>query len=358
MVNKVCFFTNKIYLSGGAERVTCTLASDFAARGIDTTVITQDSTECGYPLHKDVKIVATKTNCRIPGLRLLIRCLHLRRLIKTLAPDAAISFMVDNNLILSLFTLGLPCVRIGSDRIYPGIIKGVRAWLCRILYPLTDGFVFQTEEAKACFGGKFRDRSTVIANPLVGSIPPRADTVTRDVVTVGRLTSQKNHRLLIQAFDTFHATHSDYTLRLYGKGEEQEALQQLVEERQLQGCVHLMGTSQTVLQDIAGAAMFVLTSDYEGMPNALAEAMALGIPSISTDCLGGGAAALIEDGVNGRLIPCNDEEALVAAMTELADTPEMAARLGASSAGLQQKLSVETVAGEWLAYIESLKANR
>lgn len=351
MVHKVCFFTNKISLSGGAERVICTLASDFAARGIDTTIITQESTECGYPIHPEVKVVATKTGCRIPGLRLLVRCMKLRKVVKELAPDAAISFMVDNNLILSLFTLGLPCVRIGSDRIFPKVVTGIRAKLCPLIYPLSDGFVFQTEEARNCFGGKFRDRATVIANPLVGNIPSRAEEVSSYIVSVGRLTGQKRHDMLIRAFGQFHKTHPEYTLRIYGSGEKKSELQGLIDELGLSEHARLMGTSKTVLADIADAKMFVMASDYEGMPNALAEAIALGIPCISTDCLGGGAAALIRDGINGLLTPTGDEQALVDAMTTLAEDEALANRLGKAGSELRHTLSVSTISQQWLDYI-------
>lgn len=352
MVNKVCFFTNKIFLSGGAERVICTLASDFAARGIDTTIITQESTECGYPVHPDVRIIATKVRCKIPGLRLFARCLRLRKVIKELAPDAAISFMVDNNLILSLFTVGLNCVRIGSDRVFPKVISGIRPYLCKLIYPLADGIVFQTKEARDCFAGKVWKRSTVIANPLVGSIPPRAEQLTKDVVSVGRLTRQKNHELLIRAFGEFHKTYPEYKLRIYGGGERKDELQSLIDSLGLSDCAYLMGTSKTVLKDISGAAMFVMTSDYEGMPNALAEAIALGIPSISTDCLGGGAAALIQDGVNGILIPVNDEEKLVSAMNTLAQDAALAKRLGDKGQEMKQTLSVGAITQQWLDYIQ------
>ena len=351
MVNKVCFFTNRIVLSGGAERVICTLASDFAARGIDTTIITQESTQCGYPLDSRVKVVATKTKCKIPGLRLLVRCIKLRKAIKELAPDVAISFMVDYNLMLALFAAGFPCVRIGSERIYPKRVKGIRAKLCPVIYPLTDGFVFQTEEAKKCFGGKFRDRSTVIANPLVGNIPTRAEQINKYIVSVGRLTDQKRHDILIRAFEEFRRTHPEYSLRIYGDGELKADLQALIDELGLSDCAHLMGSSKTVLADIADAKMFVMTSDFEGMPNALAEAIALGIPSVSTDCLGGGAAALIRHGENGLLVPIGDRQAVVEAMTTLAEDEAMASRLGETGKELKHTLSVDAIAQQWLTYI-------
>lgn len=354
MVSKVCFFTNKIYLSGGAERVICTLASEFAARGIDTTIITQESTECGYPLHPDVKIRATKTNCKLPGLRFLMRCFQLRKMLKEIAPDVAISFMVDNNLILSFLGLGLPCIRIGSDRIFPGIVRGMRRYLCRLLYPFLQGFVFQTEEARNCFWGSLYERAAIIKNPLVGDIPERNTIVSNDIVTVGRLSKQKNHKLLIRAFFEFTKEYPGYRLLIYGKGEEYENLNKLIQDLKMQKKVYLMGTSRTVLKEISGAKMFVLTSDYEGMPNVLAEAMAVGLPCVSTDCLGGGAAALINSGVNGLLVPIGDIEKLASAMKQIAKDDLLANQLGEEAKKVRNTLAVSTISEEWLNYIDKV----
>lgn len=354
MVSKVCFYTNKIYLSGGAERVICTLASEFMTRGIDTTIITQESTECGYPLHPDIKVLATKTDCKIPGVRLLKRCFQLRQMLKVIAPDVVISFMVDSNLILSLFAIGLPCLRIGSDRIYPNVVRGMRRCLCRLLYPFTQGFVFQTEEARNCFSGRFYERATVIGNPLVADIPKRNAIIANYIVTVGRLSKQKNHQLLIRAFSEFSKEYSDYQLQIHGKGEEHENLEMIIQQLGMQEKVFLLGTSDTVLKEISHAKMFVLTSDYEGMPNVLAEAMAIGLPCVSTDCLGGGAAALINNGVNGLLVPVGDIEKLILAMKQIAKNDMMANKLGEEAKKIVNSLAVSTISDEWLQYIDSI----
>jgi glycosyltransferase involved in cell wall biosynthesis len=156
---------------------------------------------------------------------------------------------------------------------------------------------------------------------------------------------------LIRAFGDFHKTHPAHSLRIYGDGERKAELQALINELGLSDCAHLMGTSKTVLVDIADAQMFAMASDYEGMPNALAEAMALGIPCISTDCLGGGAAALIQDGINGILIPIGDEQALVESITKLAEDEALASQFGNEGKKLKHTLSVEAISQQWLNYI-------
>ena len=357
-VKKVCFFINKITLAGGAERVICNLASEFAARGIEATIITQASTDCGYPLHPGVQVVATKTGCRIPGLRLFLRCIKLRKLVKSMQPDVLISFMTMNNILALIFTVGLSVPRICSERIYPGLIKGFRAKLRDFTYPLSDGFVFQTQEAKDFFNEKIKQRSTIIYNPLVDNIPARSDARAKTIVTAGRLTKQKNHALLIRSFAAFHKEFPDYKLVIYGEGEQRAALQQQIAELGLEDCAFLPGASKTLLKEMTSAAMFVLSSDYEGMPNVLAEAMAIGLPCISTDCIGGGAKALIRHGVNGLLVPRGEEQPLLDAMRSLAENEALAESLGREASKLKETLSNQRITQQWLEYIRLVLARQ
>ena len=354
IIKKICFSVNKISLSGGAERVICNLASNLSEKGIETIIITQENTESGYPLHRDVKVVATKTSCRIPGLRLLVRCIKLRKLVKEINPDVLISFMTLNNIIAIISTLGVKVPLICSERIYPGVIKGILSHLRRLTYPLSEGFVFQTEYAKEFFNTKIQNRSTVIFNPLVDNIPERSESTVKSVVTAGRMTLQKNHALLIKAFKLFLEKHPDYKLIIYGKGEEKANLEILIKDLNLQNNVILPGTSNTLLKDISNASMFVLSSDYEGMPNVLAEAMAIGLPCVSTDCVGGGAKALIEDRVNGILVPCGDEKLLCDAMIEIVSNEELGRKLGSEATKIKDSLSSNNIANQWLDYIHKV----
>lgn len=108
------------------------------------------------------------------------------------------------------------------------------------------------------------------------------------IVAAGRLAPQKNFSLLIKAFARFNKHHPEYTLRIYGEGELREELTNLTNSLQIAEKVELPGRSVSLLQEMNSAAMFVLTSDYEGMPNVLLEAMCMGMPVISTDCPSGG----------------------------------------------------------------------
>ncbi len=353
-IKKVAFVINKVTLSGGAERVICTLASEFSRRGIDTTIITLQNTECGYSLDENVKIWAAKANGRISVIRNFARNLTMRKYIKEQNFDIVISFITVRNIQTILFTRGLKSKIIISERIFPATIKQPKKLLSKIIYPMADGFVFQTEQARKCFGGKVRKKGCIIYNPLKEDLPYADRTKNKYIVTIGRLTSQKNHKLLIRAFEKFIQTHPDYELRIYGNGPLKEELDNFVNQLGISKNVRLMGAVENVTEHIKDAAMFVLSSDYEGMPNVLAEAMAMGLPCVSTDCLGGGAAALIENEKNGLLVPCCDTEQLHIAMEKIITDTEFSYKLSGNGKLHREQLSVENIASQWLDYCHSL----
>lgn len=354
-ITKVAFVINKITLAGGAERVICTLASEFARRGIETTIFTQQSTDCGYPLDEAVQVKAASTNMKIPGLRNFVRNLKMRKLIKQYEPNVVVSFLTPINLQTILFTRGLKCKVVVSDRIYPATKKKHNLLLSKLIYPLADGYVFQTKEARACYTGKINRLGCVIYNPLIKDLPNAiVPSYEKYITTVGRLTNQKNHTLLIRAFAEFSKNHPDYSLKIYGNGPLKEQLQQLAAELGISDKVHFMGTVENVPSYIRDASMFVLSSDYEGMPNVLAEAMAMGLPCVATDCLGGGAAALIRDGENGLLVPCKDVQSLCAAMEKLADNAQLANALADRAKKKRTDLSVESITQQWIDYCQGV----
>jgi glycosyltransferase involved in cell wall biosynthesis len=174
-----------------------------------------------------------------------------------------------------------------------------------------------------------------------------------DIVSVGRLTAQKNQALLIRAFARI-AGRTKEKLRLYGAGELREELQALIESLGLSERVRLMGLSGNVAGDVRNARMFVLSSDYEGLPNALLEAMAMGLPCVSTDCQGGGPAMVIENGVNGLLTPIGDEEALAAAMLRLLQNPEEAEAMGRAAKKAAERFRPDAVFEQWRQYAEDI----
>ena len=167
---------------------------------------------------------------------------------------------------------------------------------------------------------------------------------------VGRLEPQKNFPMLIKAFSEFHKEEKDYQLIIYGEGKERTNLEKLIKQLNLEGSVSLPGRNKDVLNAINDSAAFILSSDYEGMPNALIEAMCMGMPVISTDCPSGGPRELIENQENGILIPVGDEDALVDALFSIIDVT-LAEKMSKKSSELRYALTSISIFENWEKYL-------
>lgn len=218
-----------------------------------------------------------------------------------------------------------------------------------LAYRFADVIVCQTKEAVRSFPKGIRKKSVVIPNPVdSGRVEEYEGPREHRIVAVGRLEPQKNHKLLLRAFAAFAGTYTDYTLDLYGKGELEEELRQLAVDLGIGDRVCFRGFSGKVKEEINNAAMYVLSSDYEGISNSMLEALALGIPVIATDCPIGGSRMYIEDGVNGLLVPVGQAEAMAAAMERIAREEAFGAALGAMGRKIREENSVEVIAGRFL----------
>lgn len=207
-----------------------------------------------------------------------------------------------------------------------------------------DAVVFQTERVKEMFDEEIRRKGHVIGNPV--SIPFSAGpAMPGKIVNVGRLHCQKNQKILIEAFAGFHKTHPSYRLYLYGQGEMESELKALKDTLHLENFVFFEGYHEDIYEQIKDAEFFVLSSDYEGSSNSLMEALAMGIPCISTDCTG--SAELITDGENGLLVPVGDKTALKKAMEKMADDPELRSKFAEKSLIRSRKYGIGEIVKQW-----------
>ena len=344
--------------SGGAERVISTLSNVFVQRGYVAEILLTASDRVNYTLHQNVSVVSLNCEARYgtanPLKRYCARVKEIRKAIKNSKPDVVISFMSENNTDVCLAAMGMNVPVIVSERNDPAIdpASKVKQLLRKIAYHRANGFVFQTPDAQAYFSKKIQDKSCIIYNPLSAELPaPHQGQRDKRIVSVGRLHKQKNFPLLINAFEGFVRQHPDYILEIYGEGPLEDKLQQLVQEKNLADKVVFKGFCRDVHEQIRTGAFFVMTSDFEGMPNALVEAMSMGMPCISTDCRCGGPRMLIKNGENGLLFPVGDEEALLQAMNKLAEDPQFAQRLGESAEKLKTQVDTQTVVDQWIAYV-------
>lgn len=336
---------------GGAERVVSILANHYASIGWKTHIVMLWYDYLDYKLDDRITIHKLSQKGKNQYLKIPILVLTLRKLIREISPTAVVSFIAQNNVISGFAVKGLDVRFIPSERIDPSTVQ--RNTLLKKLidytYEHSTLTVLQTKRAYNYFSPAIQKNSVVIYNPIDVSCSA-CEKREKSIVTAGRLEPEKNQQLLIKAFSKFSKNHPDYRLIIYGEGRLRQSLTELVDSLGISSLVDLPGNVSDIQEREAQAGMFVLSSDREGMSNALMEAMAIGLPCISTAC--SGSDELIEDGVNGILIPLRDENALVAAMNYYADNPEKANNIANESRQYSARFSVQSVIQKWESAIE------
>ena len=347
---------------GGSERVLVNLAEYLSGQGWRVTMVTQYRGEVEYPLPEGVcRVFSEITPEEERGGRIgnfIARFRKLRGIWRTQQPDLILSFIGKNN-VMALLTsafLGIPTavsVRGEPKEEYASRLLRLSAGF---LFARAAGVILQSERAKDFFPKSVRKRAVVLKNPLNPDFvrPPFAGEREKEVVAVGRLDANKNHEMILRAFAKTAGRFPGYRLVIYGGGELHGRLSRLSEELGISGRVFLPGPVSGVADRIYRAGMFVLSSYSEGMPNTLLEAMCMGLPVISTDCSGGGAAELIRDGENGRLVAPGDVDGLAEAMLFYMEHPDRAAACGREAAKLLERYRPDRVAREWMDYLEGL----
>jgi glycosyltransferase involved in cell wall biosynthesis len=223
-----------------------------------------------------------------------------------------------------------------------------------LLYRKADAFVFQTTGAQSFYSKSIQARSVVIPNPVIPGLPEWAPKGRNEIAAVGRLMPQKNYPLMLRSFALVHETHPDWSLRIFGEGIFHDDYQRLAESLGISDAVVFEGFRSDVHERIAECDIFLMTSDFEGMPNSLLEAMAIGMPCISTDCPAGGPAMLIEDGVNGLLCQVGEEDSIANAVNAAAGSKSLRTKLAKNALESRDLYSLDRIMMRWNSLIASL----
>lgn len=342
-MKKILFVSNRL-IGGGSERVLVALANAFAEKGYDTSILSYLDGDT-YPISDKVQVYS------LHGIgNKAKRILAIRRMLRQLRPDAVIAFEFFVNMQVILAHLGMRSRLIVSERNDPARRGGgfPNRYIRNVLYHFCHTLVCQTTDAKAYFPASVQKRAVIIPNPIKADLPPVWEGAHQSmVVNFCRLQKQKNLPLLVDAFGDFCGKHPEYAMTIYGDGEEKEGLEAYIRQQGLQDAVTLHESVPDVHRRIADSAMFVSSSDYEGLSNSMIEAMAMGLPTICTDCPVGGARMVIADGENGLLTPVGDRAALAAAMCRIAEDAELAAKLGSNGRKIRETLSIGDIADVW-----------
>ena len=395
---------------GGAERVMCNLAEYFYSIGYKVTLVTTYISDDEYEIpdagwkvldskddenatvvlnpDEDERYVDLKGGKPLGIDRVFTalmpyehgsraqnfhrRIAKLTRTWESLKPDLILSFLGKNNVMAIQSTAGLDIPVVVSVRATPSeeyASRGLKLAM-KMTFPSAAGVVVQTNGAMDYFGKSIRKRCRVLPN-AVNEEFMNHDIIPFDerkkvIVSVGRLDENKNQKILINAFSYAVKKFPEYRLVLYGDGPSRDVLEKLCRKLGLldetgkgeDGKVTFMGSVDKIADRIADAEFFVLTSRTEGMPNALIEAMALGLCCISTDCPCGGPADLISTGRNGLLIPMDSDINMALhifhALERLMEDPPLARKMAASAFEVREKYNPQAINEMWRDYFEEL----
>lgn len=357
-MKRIALFISSLQ-KGGSERVMVNLAEFFHRNHYEVILVTQYKNDVEYEILPEIRRVYSEPDkellneSRIHNFK--VRFVTLRNIWKNYKPDVILAFLGKNNLMAIATSAFLPVRTVVSVRGEPTMeYEGkLMQFLAKFMFRFADGVVLQTKQALGFFPKRVQKKAMVLPNPLNPDFLKHRPAVEKEdlIVAAGRLDENKNHAMLIHAFAKIAAEYPNMKLIIYGEGDSREQLEKLIEEKELTDRISLPGSVTDVVDRISKARIFTLTSNTEGMPNSIMEAMALGIPVISTDCPCGGPATLIRDGENGLLVPVGDAYALSDAFRKILSNPELEQKLGENARQITVELNPDKVNNEWKKYL-------
>lgn len=391
------------YKNGGVAMRSTNLANSFAEKGHSVTILVtgEIADDLFYVTHPGVKVVslqeyveahkgdslavkvAAKRNKRLKALKRLRYISkfipgwdkYLAGEIRGIRRSEALSIYVAGNLKSTYIPFGIAYfenVVYASDKKKTRIIYAERSCPQKELstspsdkkkliklFENAECIILQTKDGEAFLKNFFKKKTVVIHNPVKKNLPDGFSGERKKViVNFCRTSEEKNLPLLIDAAVMLHNDYPEYSVEIYGNTvvkEEDELKERLV--KKIKNCgaeayIKILPPRADVHKVVNDYSMFVSTSDFEGLSNSMIEAMAMGLPCVCTDCLGGGAREMITDGENGLLVPVNDVEALYKAMKRLIEEPELARKCSENALKIKEKLAPERISAQWLDIIE------
>lgn len=355
---------------GGAERVAALLSNFWVENNYRVSLMPTFSGRgvCLYPLDKRVELefLADRVGSTDQSLfNRLRRFWVLRKAINDIKPDIIISFLTHVNIAAILSAFGTRIPVIVSERTYPpGYPLGFfLTTLRKLTYPAASCVVMQTDQGMVWLKARVgKSSGVVIANPVEYPMalaePMRhvKDVVGKNqrlCIAVGRLVEEKGFLELISAFSQLSERHPEWDLVILGEGPQRDALEKQITKLGCKGRVHLPGRAGNVAEWYSVAEVFIMNSTFEGFPNSLLEAMAYGLPVISTDC-DTGPRDMISHGVNGLLLPASDNSLKLSQTIEsVIEDPDFAVSLGTAAKMVRNQFALSMIGDKWMRLIET-----
>lgn len=342
---------------GGAERVITRLSTGMVESGYEVHILEFFRPDSGYSLDKEVHLHSMfQREDEYSKTGFLKRTQMMRDIVLKNEPDVIIPFLEYVCQKTQIALIGTKYFKrvVVTLRVTPTIGSFTHKLRRFVSIAVSKACISQTESQKAYLPSVLHKKTFVIPNP-VDEIQEPFNELNEPFtfIAAGRLVPQKNYPLMLRAFEKV-AKQRKVFLRIYGNGQQAQNLKAFIDELKISDCASLMGYSKNIINEYRKANAFLLTSNWEGMPNSLMEAMALGMPCIATDCPTG-PAELIKDGDNGLLLPMDDEESLVDAMLKLVDDKQLRIELGANARKyIMSEYSLPKITEHWVQVMRDL----
>ena len=352
---KEILFVTLHLTDGGAERVASELTKAWIKKGVKVTIVQllPQMFSNSYSMPKEIDYVNLDLGNN-KYQRLINGVIQLIKIMKQHPKATVLCFSKKTIYVAAIASLFAKNKIVFSERNDPysspeeKIRRILRDWAFR----RADACVFQTPDARDYFPQSVKTKGVVIPNPINTDLPKRYEGVRiKKIVAAGRLAPQKNFSMLIKAFSLLHNDLPEYSLSIYGRGPLENQLKELTVKLGIDKFVEFPGFSDSIHQEMLTCSVYVSSSDYEGMSNSMLEAMAMGIPSVVTDCPIGGARMVIKDGINGVLVPVGDEISMSKALKKVLENNDFADAIGREAYRIRDDLPVEKIADKWLEII-------
>lgn len=343
-------FVTSTLNSGGSERVISLLANALQERGHSVEIININRHEVFYPINAEVQLTFVEEEC--DGTFIGKKMMWLRSYIKRNRPDVVIPFMTDVECVTLASMIGLHIPVISSERYDPRASNLQYKTIRWLFLRLTTHLVVQTEDIKSCYSKALQKRTSVIYNPVNDEVfrqieneELKIENIMPRILSVGRLAPQKNFPMLINAFAAIKDEFPDWQLLILGEGPERQSLQLTIDNLQLTDRVLMLGRSEHVIDELRKSKLFCMSTNAEGMSNALIEAMCVGLPVVSTDVCG--AKELLQNPESGLIVPVGDTESLTEALRKVMSSNEMMQQMSERNLAKAEWFKQDRIVDQW-----------
>lgn len=336
---------------GGSERFTINISRGFSEKGYQVFLLTGPKEEQEYLIPKGVhRIELLGASSFLNDIKAVYRYLKKNQI------DFCLAVGIYPNLIAGAANVKLKTKIVLLERNAPkqDRLSWKSRFLRKLLYRRGDAFVFQTPDAMKFYSGHIQRKGIVIGNPLKEGLPYRNNEPKKEIIAIGRLEKQKNYFVLLRAMKIIAEKSPEYCLRIFGEGPCRSEIVSMIKNLKLEKKVYLEGFCDNVHDRIKNSDIFVMSSDYEGLPNALMEAMAMGFPVVSTDCPCGGPKMLIGNNENGILVPVNNAKALADAVIYLIQFPAKKEQMGVKARESMTQYTLLNIINKWEIFLRDL----